>query len=163
MTDPVDTARDGDFRNDVSAVAAALRPLHRALVESSRSMYELEFGPIDGPNAMLQLLMADPEFAWLRELSGLMAEVDELLDLSSVTSDDAAAVRSAVEGLVDGPDTDAGFSARYREALQADMDVVVAHGRVRAALAALPVAADPHALKERRKGWPARRVDERRR
>lgn len=165
MNGPDETAPQSDHRGEVSGVAAALRTLHRSLVDASRAMYELDHGPVVGPNAMLQLLMVDPEFAWLRELSGVMAEVDELLDLSTVTREDAAAVRILVERLLGTPSDDASFGARYREALQANTDVVIAHGKVRSALGSLPLTAeaDLAAHDERRKGWPVRRIEERRR
>lgn len=158
-------SQETGYRAAVAAVATELRALHRALVDASRGMYELEHGPIQGPNALLQLLMGDPEFAWLRELSGVMADVDELLELADVDEADAAAVRAEIERLIAAPGDDASFGARYREALQAEMDVVVAHGRLRSALAALPEPdeASGESSAERRKSWPARRAEQRKR
>jgi hypothetical protein len=154
-----------DYRDAVASASGALRRLHSALVNATRALYEMEHGPVAGPSQMLQLLMHDPEFDWLRELSGLMADVDELLDLADVTEHDAATVRVEIERLIAAPAKGTPFGERYREALQSDTDVVIAHGRTRAALVALPPTAEDarSGSTAHRNSWSERRLNERRR
>jgi hypothetical protein len=158
------TGDAASYRERVVAVAVALRELHRTLVDATRERYEASHGRIESPAELLRLLMHEPEFGWLRELSGLMVDVDELLDLGEITGRDAVAVRAEVERLIASPSEDTPFGAHYREALQADSNVVVAHGRTRAAVANLPEAGDAESewTTAHRRGWSERRLAERR-
>jgi hypothetical protein len=150
----------GAFRTSVGEVAAVLRELHRTLLEVVRGDYERGHGPVGSPAALLRLVMYDPEFGWLHELSRLMVDVDELLDGKTVSLADAAAVRVEIERLLAPSEHgSAEFTRRYLQALQSDMDLVVVHGQVRKVLASLPVATDeelPDASVLRRE-WAERR------
>jgi hypothetical protein len=123
-----------DQRAALEAVAAALRPLHKALVDVTTVAWEREHGRVPGPAALFHLLIQEPFFAWLRPMSGLMAELDELLDEEGPVG--AAGMRARVEALI----TENGhhFAARYLEILQQEPDVVMAHAALRRALAQLP-------------------------
>lgn len=120
-------------RENLSRVAESLRALHKLLMEEARRDYEKERGPVPSPAALLQLLMTDESFAWLRPLSGAMVELDELLDLPAPAPEQAARVRIRFEAMVTD-DGDGPFGARYREYLQRSADVVMAHAAVRIAL-----------------------------
>src|SRR5438034_7820465 len=123
--------------------ASALREVHRALVEATRASYERENGPAGGPGQMLRLLTEDPWFAWLHPMSELIVDLDSLLAQELLPSGTVAGVREEIDRL-----TKAGgspFWAKYAPLLQTDTDVVMAHGRLRRAINALPEAADkPH-------------------
>src|SRR3954464_3124906 len=54
--------------------------LHKELLDSERAIYERDVAKIDSPGQFLTLLLGDPWFAYLRELSGLVAQIDEKLD-----------------------------------------------------------------------------------
>jgi hypothetical protein len=58
----------------------ALLRLHKELLDSERAIYERDIAKIDTPGQFLNLLLGDPWFAYLRELSGLIAEIDQKLD-----------------------------------------------------------------------------------
>jgi hypothetical protein len=131
----------GVLRAAVRDVVAPLRELHLGLVDFARGEYEREHGLVAGAGEMLKLLLHDPAFDWLRTLSALMVEIDELLDEDIVTPADAAAVRGRIEMLITRLDSEASeFSRRYLEALQADASIVMAHAAVRSSLALLPAA-----------------------
>jgi hypothetical protein len=133
--------------------AAALREVHRALVQAVRAAYEKEIGPAGGPGQMLRLLTEDPYFAWLHPMSELIVDLDSLLTQEILPPGTVAGVREEIDRL-----TKAGgspFWDKYAPLLQSDTDVVMAHGRLRRAINALPEAADkPH----KRKEWTAPRV-----
>ncbi|MBB6099142.1 hypothetical protein HNR42_002578 [Deinobacterium chartae] len=69
-----------DVRKDLNRLATALRRFHLALLEHTKSDYERQFGKIDGPFTLFNLVIGDPHFQWLRPLSGLMATLDEVID-----------------------------------------------------------------------------------
>jgi hypothetical protein len=134
-------------------VAAALREVHRTLVQAVRAVYEREVGPAGGPGQMLRLLTEDPYFAWLHPMSELIVDLDSLLAQELLPTGTVAGVREEIDRL-----TKAGgspFWTKYAPLLQTDTDVVMAHGRLRRAINALPeAAAKPH----KRKEWTAPRV-----
>jgi hypothetical protein len=110
-------------------------PLHRALIDSAREEFTATVGPVTSPSQMLQLLSDDPFFAWLKPLTKLIVDIDEM----SRTDFDRAGVdgiRGRVEGLF-GATADPAFSARYVPVLQRDVDTAIAHAGVRQALARL--------------------------
>jgi hypothetical protein len=120
-----------DPRAALGAVAQALRPLHKSLIDVTVISYEKERGRIPGPGALFQLVVHDPYFAWLRPMSGLMAQIDEALDESEKPVD-SAHFRSRIEDLI----TEGGhhFSRRYLEVLQNEPEVVMNHAALRRAL-----------------------------
>src|SRR3954453_3247061 len=54
--------------------------LHKELLDSERAIYERDVAKIDTPGQFLNLLLGDPWFAYLRELSGFIAEIDQKFD-----------------------------------------------------------------------------------
>lgn len=126
-----------NFKPWVTELSTALRQLHKALVDAEAD----NFGPINGSFQLLNLVANHEHFAWLRELSGLMAAIDERrVNDEAVTADEAGEVRTNVETLIGGAGTSAqsSFGARYAVLLQQSPAVAMAHGDVRRALAGLP-------------------------
>src|SRR6185369_9818633 len=144
---------EGAHKAALLEVAAALREVHRTLVQAVRASYEREFGPAGGPGQMLRLLTEHPYFAWLHPMSELIVDLDSLLAQELLPQGTVAGVRQEIDRL-----TQAGgspFWEKYAPLLQADADVVMAHGRLRRAINALPQSAEGvHARKE----WLAPRV-----
>ena len=52
---------------------------HKLLLDGERAIYEKANGPIDGPGPFLALALGDPSFAWLKQVSTLVIEIDEAL------------------------------------------------------------------------------------
>ncbi|MDE2209673.1 MAG: hypothetical protein KGJ99_08110 [Betaproteobacteria bacterium] len=91
-------------REDLAGLGASLRSLHRVLVERSRRDFERQRHAILGAGELLKLLTSDAHFAWLRELSELIVDLDIFLDVDPAPGDDdAAAVRAEVERLLAPP------------------------------------------------------------
>jgi hypothetical protein len=129
---------DQEIRQRLDALAHALRPLHKALVDVVQLDWEKSRGPIAGPVQLFQLLTQDPFFLWLHPLSALMAEVDELYDQKEPIDPEAVkALRLSLEALVGDrgqvPPPDS-FVARYLAILQDAPEVVLEHARLRRAL-----------------------------
>jgi hypothetical protein len=121
-------------------LARALRELHRALMERARRDYERTYITIVNPGELLQLLTTHDDFAWLRELSELMADIDIVRDAESDVIDAmTAAVRPAVEHLLAAPGESSGvFAQRYWPYVHDDPHVAMAHAGVKQALKAWP-------------------------
>lgn len=131
-------------KRTLEEVLAALLQLHKALIEVVRRDYEKSHGKVAGPYALLGLLTGDPFFAWLRPMSGLMADLDELLDLrQSFTEDQTGAIGAEVGALfASHPDLPTEFNRRYLQALQDEPALVMAHSRLKTALGKLPASSD---------------------
>ena len=134
--------------NPMQELAAGLRDLHRALAECARREYEREHRDLLSPGEFLHLLVNEPELAWIRSLSELLADLDVFLKADpSPTEDEAAAVRDEVERLIAAPepqealDAFGEFARRHRACAGNDSHVAVAHERIRQALQGLPEAA----------------------
>jgi hypothetical protein len=85
-----------------------LLALHKTLVDAERLEYERRQGRVrDGE--FLAALLNDPDLAWLKPLTTLVAQIDEVLD-------------------------DDEFRRRYAEVLQRSPDAVLAHGRAMRAI-----------------------------
>jgi hypothetical protein len=111
-----------------------LMHVHRALVEAERIRYERAHGRVDGSGALLQLVIHDPWFAWLRPISELIVQIDEWLDddQPSAGAPDLAEillaqVRDRMRPNEAGPE----FQQRYHRLLQDDPSVAVAHAEAR--------------------------------
>src|SRR2546423_1862911 len=87
------------------------------------------------PGEMLQIVISNPQFAWLRRISELIVEIDEVLDSQEPTALTAATdlLMQTRALLVPG---DAGdFARKYHDALQRQPDAVLAHKDVAEILA----------------------------
>lgn len=64
-----------DYSKDVSK---SLMRIHKMLMDHQMNEKEKAIGQKLAPGTKLQLLLQDPEFEWLRVLSQLMAQIDDL-------------------------------------------------------------------------------------
>ena len=125
-------------RQQLVALRNGLLRLHKTTLDSERAVYERDFERIRSSGHFLELVMHDPWFAWLHELSELIVLIDETLD-APVGFDTADADRLKKQArilLVPGEGAK-GFPGRYFEALQRDPAVVLAHGEMMKVFASL--------------------------
>jgi hypothetical protein len=125
-------------RRLLTELREALIPLHRTILEWERAAYERVHGRT-GPAEILKVIVEDPQFAWLRPVSELIARIDDVLQA------DGPDVRVDVDGIVTqartliAPDEEGTlYARRYHAALQEVPDVVFAHRRVTAVLRDAP-------------------------
>src|SRR5947207_4868222 len=129
---------EGAHKPALLEAAAALREVHRTLVQAVRATYEREIGPAGGPGQMLRLLTEHPYFAWLHPMSELIVDLDSLLTQELLPPGTVAAVRMEIDRLTQAGD--APFWLKYGPLLQSEPGVVMAHGLLRRAINALPEA-----------------------
>jgi len=112
-----------------------LLALHKTLLDSERAVYERDVARISSANELLKLVLYDPWFAWLHELSEFIVQIDEAMDAKEPpTSSDAERFLEQTWELLSPAENGQGFAKRYFEALQRDPDVVLAHGKTRKTL-----------------------------
>ena len=106
----------------------ALLHLHKTLLDDEREAYERVHDRIENSYEVLRLVMHDPWFAWLHDLSELIVKIDELLDAKEVQAeaDVESVLRQARE--LTTPDENGGeFQQKNFRALQRSPDAVLAH------------------------------------
>lgn len=128
---------------DRNGLAKCLRQLHSVLLRCARSDYirENELKAEPAPGELLMLVTQNESFAWLRSLSELMAQIDELADDpdSALNTLLQASVRGAVEHLLTpAPGDSSTFAAKYARHLHDDPEVTMAHAAVKQLLLAWP-------------------------
>lgn len=120
-------------RAALDELRGALYRHHGQLVQSARREWEREHGPLSGPGELLQLLLGEPAFAWLRILSGLVAELDTLLDAPA--TDPAKAVVARIEGLfLEGSPEGDDFFAHHDAMVRDVPELVFSHVELRRAI-----------------------------
>lgn len=125
-------------RQRLTGLRNGLLRLHKTLLDSERGVYERDIARINSTGELLGLIMHDPWFAWLHELSELVVRIDEILEdkETPAQSGDADELVARARGLLSPAEDGQGFGKRYFEALQRDPDVVLAHAEMIKVLAA---------------------------
>ncbi|HEV7684370.1 MAG TPA: hypothetical protein VGO68_19820 [Pyrinomonadaceae bacterium] len=122
-------------REQLTKVRTALLRLHKTLLEFEREGYERARGKIDNSYAFLQLVMGDPWFAWLRQLSELIVEMDELLATKETPKESTArALIQQATILLTPAEAGSEFQKKYFAAMQVSPEVVLAHSEFAALL-----------------------------
>jgi hypothetical protein len=104
----------------------ALLRLHKTLLDWERGGYERIHGR-QSSSDLLDALLNDPQFAWLRPISQLIVRIDELLGEKTPMRNDVEAVVSQVKSLT-SPNAEGNiYERRYDTVLQEDPDAVFAH------------------------------------
>ena len=125
-------------RGTLTTLRRLLLVHHKALLDSERARYDHDVERIQSSGQLLNLVLHDPFFAWLHELSELIVLIDETLDADEpATPADAARLLGQARALLMPAESGEGFRRQYFDALQRDPDVVIAHGAVRKALEGL--------------------------
>jgi hypothetical protein len=122
-------------RQQLTQVRTVLLRLHKTLLDFERDGYERAHGKIANSYAFLQLVMSDPWFAWLRQLSELIVEMDELMAAKETPREaTAVALTQQASILLTPSETDGEFQRKYFTAMQQSPEVVLAHSEFAALL-----------------------------
>jgi len=115
----IDTAKLDKLRH-------ALLALHKTLLDAQRARYEKANGRVESRGELLDLVLKDADFEWLRVLSALIARMDELVDADE---DADAELRTLIDRLrtLVRFEGNPGFTDPYREIVEAVPDALVAH------------------------------------
>ncbi len=122
-------------RTRLTDLRTGLLALHKALLDDAKVAYELDRGRIASVGVLLQLVINDPWFAWLHQLSEIVVRLDEMTAPDGTATDaDARALFEQVDRLLVPSESGDTFARRYDEAMQRQPAVVLAHGSVKRVL-----------------------------
>jgi hypothetical protein len=117
-----------DVHKRLSNLRNGLLRLHKSLLDSEKAVYERDIARITSTGQYLNLVLNDPWFAWLHDLSQFIVVIDETLDLEEpATAADAARLIAQARELVAPSENGTGFARQYFEAMQRDPAAVLAH------------------------------------
>ena len=125
-------------RSRLTALRNGLLRWHKSLLDVERAAYERDVARISTTGEFLQLVLGDPWFAWLREISQLIVIVDETLAQKEPASEtDAARLIAKARELLLPSESGSAFARQYDRAMQRDPAAVLAHGRMMQVFAGL--------------------------
>ncbi len=133
--DPITEDRISDAtRARLDGIGRSLLRLHKTLLDAERAEYEGLYGRVNA-GQMLQLLLNDPWFAWLRVLSEFVVQVDEMAEAKQpATNPEADALLQQIGTTLrpssGGGGIGAGFGEKYHRALQQNPDAAALHAEV---------------------------------
>ncbi len=127
-----DSPQRAALRSSLREVSRALLPLHRHLIEHAKAEFAVAVGPVARPAELLQLLTDDPFFAWLKPVTALIVDIDEMARID-FEPEAAMAIGDRVEALFTKGDPASAFSQHYVPALQSNVEVAIAHADLRKA------------------------------
>jgi hypothetical protein len=116
-------------RQKLTELRQILLTLHKALLDSERTAYEIRHGTIGSPAAFLQLLIHDPSFQWLRPITTLIVQIDETLAAKKppASARHFEQLITDMRALLSPSREEADFWRRYFAAVQRDPAVAVLH------------------------------------
>ena len=126
------------FKNSARAkldrVGAAMRVLHKALIDHTTHEYERTHGKVKSPYQLFALVAQDPAFAWLQPMTRLIVEIEDLIGrpLPPPAKSDVTEMRKKTDRLlvtVGEP-----FSTRYLALIQSSPEIAAEHGRFQGVL-----------------------------
>ncbi len=115
-------------RQRLTRLRNELLRLHKSLLDSERAAYEQDVARITSTGQYLQLVLNDPWFSWLHDLSQFIVEVDEALaDKEGLEYAAGEKLIAMARDLIAPAEGGTGFRRRYFEVMQRDPNVVLAH------------------------------------
>ena len=110
----------------------ALLRLHKILLEHEKEIYEAEHGKISNTGEYFNLVLNDAAFAWLREMSGLIVEIDTAIDAKTepLTGEKILILIEQIRRMTDESGTN-DFARKYRDALEQSSNAIFEHIQIR--------------------------------
>jgi hypothetical protein len=130
------SAQADPLRRTLLEVHQRLTALYSALIVAEQLTYERIHGRVVSNDELIQLLLNDPWFTWLRPVLDLLLRIELLLDDDAfdITHENMEHLVAEVRNLTRPSIKGDGFERAYYEALNRAPDVVLAHFHVTRAL-----------------------------
>lgn len=104
--------------------------LHKTLMNIERANYEAEFGKVSNMQ-LLNLLFENHNFIWLREISSLVAEIDELFaSKEGINLKIRDELFTKSQSLFDESEENKGFKTKYQANLNTESSVGEHHEKL---------------------------------
>ena len=111
-----------------------LLKLHKNLVDHERAIWEGINGPVTS-GQFLNVLLEDKDFVWLRKFSTLIVDIDEMFAQKDGYAAETVELHlEKLRQLISMTDEDEDFKAKYKAALQQDLDAASRQGDLRSLL-----------------------------
>ncbi|HUR98755.1 MAG TPA: hypothetical protein VMZ26_11875 [Pyrinomonadaceae bacterium] len=108
--------------------------LHKNLLDHERAIWEGINGTVTS-GQFLNVLLEDPDFAWLRKFSTLIVEIDEVFAQKDGYAAETVELHlQKLRELISMQDEDEDFRAKYQAALQQDVEAAARQGDLRSLL-----------------------------
>lgn len=112
----------------VDRIRHAVLELHKAMIDAQRILYERDHGRLETTSQFLGLVLEHRDFEWIRELSALIAQLDEWREEAEASSDqELADILAALRALIQPGGSHAAFTERYWRMLDSSPEVLVDH------------------------------------
>jgi hypothetical protein len=122
--------RDTPARQKIVALRQALLRLHKTLLDMERREYETIHGS-KSTGEIFRLVVDDPHFAWLHNISEFVVRLDEMLSNKEGVADaEAHLAISLAKKLFAPTENGDGFQKKYYEAIHKDPAVVMEHAEL---------------------------------
>jgi hypothetical protein len=123
-------SRDTPARRKLVALREALLRIHKSLLEMERRSYEKEHGSVTA-GELFRLVVDDPQFAWLHNISEFVVRIDEnLASEEGVTDSDSHVAITLARKIFAPSEAGDGFQKKYFDAIQKDPAVVIEHAQL---------------------------------
>jgi hypothetical protein len=112
-------------------VRTLLLQLHKALLDSERSVYEQLYGPIQSRGEFFQLVLDHEWFSWLRPISQLIVRMDDVLfSREPATMTVINTLMEEAKTLLQPSQNGTALEQRYYHAIQRDPSIALMHAEV---------------------------------
>lgn len=145
--------------NSLQKLQSSLLQMHRYMLASLKSDREARTQQAISPTEWFHLIISEPEYSWMKPITGLMSDIDALMDNYEVSEEDLKIIRQELENLFLIPsESVTDFSSKYQEMVRRDPDVMLYHGLLRQLIRALPeVQGIPIDTRQTRRNWHQRK------
>lgn len=123
-------SRDTPARQKLVALRFALLRLHKTLLDMERRDYEKANHAVN-TGELFRLVVDDPHFAWLHNISEFVVRIDETLDdEKGVTEADTHGHITLARKMFVPTETGDAFQKKYFDSIQRDPAVVMEHAEL---------------------------------
>lgn len=122
--------RDTPARQKLVALREALLQLHKTLLEMERREYQKVHGSVSA-GELFRLVVDDPQFAWLHNISEFVVRIDEALAAETeITPEDSRGAILLARRIFAPSEAGDDFQKKYFDAIQRDPAVVMEHAEL---------------------------------
>ena len=129
-----DTPERAELRAALRETSKQLMGLHRHLINATKEDFAFATGATPGPGELLRLLTDDPFFAWLKPMTSLIVEIDELARID-FEPEAPLALGRRLAAMFDT--TEGEFASHYVPILQREVEATIAHAALRGVMGRL--------------------------
>ena len=126
------------YREILGEISAVMTKIHKLLLEDEMEARELAGNKTIPPTERLNALLNDPDLAWLRAMSQLMAYVDEIyFQKEPILERQMDDIQNKVKTLF-ALQNESEFTYRYKTRLGTIPNLMIEHGNLKLALKRVP-------------------------